>query len=89
MTIFVFNGEKSLILSQWFLKILEFGHQIQWTMKQFQQLFGTLSSKLNKTVLMIGMLLMVKTAGQIVEAREDNVTGADQLVIVAMLQSMI
>ena len=38
---------------------------------------------------MIGMLSMVKTAGQIVEAREDNVTGADQLVIVAMPQSMI
>ena len=77
------------MLSQWFLKILEFGHQIQWTMKQFQQLFGTSSSKLNKTVLMIGMLLMVKIAGQIVEAKEGNVTGADQLVTVAMLQSMI
>ena len=89
MTMFLFNGEKSLILSQWFLKILEFGHQIQWTMKQFQQLFGTSSSKLNKTVLMIGMLLMVKIAGQIVEAKEGNVTGADQLVTVAMLQSMI
>ena len=58
-------------------------------MKQFQHLFETLSSKLNKMALMIGMLSMVKTAGQIVEAREDNVTGADQLVTVAMLQSMI
>ena len=71
------------------MKILEFGHQIQWTMKQCQHLFETLSSKLNKMALMIGMLSMVKTAGQIVEAREDNVTGADQLVTVAMLQSMI